>query len=59
MIGELFIVGLFAVLIGIALLYLGIGGSVKADTEFGKYSGSVGAVALILGIVLMALSALA
>jgi len=59
MMGELFLVGLVALIVGIILLYLGIGGEVSADTEFGQYSGTVGAVALILGIVLMAISALA
>jgi len=44
--------------VGILFLYLGIGGEVSADTEFGQYSGPVGAVAVILGIVLMAFSVL-
>jgi len=56
--GGLFVVGVISLLVGITLLYLGIGGEVSADTEFGQYSGTVGAVALILGIVLMALGAL-
>ena len=57
--GGLFVVGLISLLVGILFLYLGIGGEVSADTEFGKYSGTVGAVAVILGIVLMAFGALA
>lgn len=58
MIAGLIIVGFLAIVIGILLLYLGIGGQVSASTEFGDYSGAVGAVALILGIVLMALGVL-
>lgn len=56
--GGLFVVGFISLAVGILLLYLGIGGEVSADTEFGAYSGTVGAVALILGIVLMASGAL-
>lgn len=56
--GGLILVGLFSVFVGIVLLVFGIGGSVSADTEFGVYSGTVGAVALILGVVLMASGAL-
>lgn len=56
--GGLILVGLFAILIGALLLYLDIQGEVSADTEFGKYSGEVGAVAVILGIVLMAFGVL-
>ena len=58
MIAGLIVIGLLAVGIGILLLYLGIGGQVSASTEFGDYSGTVGAVALVLGIVLMALGVL-
>jgi len=58
MIVGLFVVGLIALFVGILFLYLGIGGEVSADTEFGQYSGPVGAVAVILGIVLMAFSVL-
>ena len=50
----LFGVGILAIIIGGILLYLGFGGDVSADTQFGAFSGPVGAVAVILGIVLMA-----
>lgn len=56
--GALIGVGFLAILIGALLLLLGIGGKVSASTEFGDYSGPVGAVALVLGIVLMAFGVL-
>jgi len=39
--------------------YVEAGGRVSASTQFGDFSGAVGLVALIIGIVLMAISALA
>jgi hypothetical protein len=57
-IGGLIAVGALAVFIGIVLLLLGVGGRVSADTEFGEYSGPVGGVLVVLGIVLMALGSL-
>ena len=59
MIVALFWVGIIAVLIGIILNYVEAGGKVSASTQFGDFSGAVGLVALIIGIVLMAISALA
>jgi hypothetical protein len=50
--------GLLSVIIGLILLLLGIGGRVSADTEFGEYSGPVGGVLLVLGIVLIALGSI-
>lgn len=58
MIGALFLVGILALLIGIFLIYVEAGGSVSASTQFGDFSGAVGPVALIIGIVLMAISVL-
>ncbi len=58
MLGWLFIVGVTALFVGIILLILGIGGEVRADTEFGKYCGTVGVIAVILGITLMVFSAI-
>ncbi len=54
--GSLFLVGGLSFATGLGLLYLGIKDKVSADTTWGKYSGHVGAVALLLGIVLMATS---
>jgi hypothetical protein len=56
--GGLFGVGIIAIIVGAVFLLLGLSGEVSADTEFGRYSGEVGAVAVILGIVLMAISVL-
>lgn len=56
--GGLIGVGIFAILVGIVLLALGLSGEVSADTDFGEYSGEVGAVAIVLGIVLMAFGVL-
>jgi|NGEPerStandDraft_8_1074529.scaffolds.fasta_scaffold34854_2 hypothetical protein len=50
----LFGIGIIALLVGGLFLYLGIKGDVSADTQFGTFSGSVGAVSAVLGIVLMA-----
>jgi hypothetical protein len=58
MIWELFWVGSLSSLVGFVLLILGIGGKVSADTEFGKFSGGVGAVVLVLGLVMMGIAAL-
>jgi hypothetical protein len=58
MIESLFWVGSLSSFIGIVLLVLGIGGKVSADTEFGKFSGSVGAVCIVLGIVMMGIAVL-
>ena len=58
MIGGLFAVGLLAIFIGLALILIGAGGRVSASTQFGDFSGTVGPVALILGIVLCAISVL-
>jgi len=57
-IGGLIAVGALSGLIGFILLLLDVGGRVSADTEFGEYSGPVGGVLLVLGIVLMALGSL-
>jgi hypothetical protein len=51
-------VDVIAILVGVLLLVLGVSGQVGADTYFGRFSGEVGAVAVILGIVLMALGVL-
>jgi hypothetical protein len=56
--GVLILVGLISLFVGILFLYFGIGGKVSADTEFGQYSVPVGAVAVVLGIILMAFGAL-
>jgi hypothetical protein len=48
-------VGAFSAIIGLILLYLGMGEKVKADTPFGRHSGPIAGVLLVLGIILMAL----
>jgi len=58
MIGGLIGVGFLAILVGAIFLYFGVGGKVSASTEFGDYSGTVGGVAVVLGIVLMAFGVL-
>jgi hypothetical protein len=55
---ALFGVGLIAILIGAILLYFGYGGKVKASTQFGDFEGPIGAVAVIVGIFLMAFGAM-
>lgn len=54
----LYQVGVLAFAIGLILLLLGIGDKLTIKTRFGNYSGSVGAVLLALGIVLMAISSM-
>jgi len=56
--GQLFIVGLIVLLIGVTLLLLGVGGKVSAETEFGTFSGVVGAVLAVMGATMMGLSAI-
>ena len=56
--GSLFGVGLLSLTSGLILLILNVGGKVSADTEFGKFSGTVGGVLAVLGTVLMAIAAL-
>ncbi len=51
-------IGFFSLIIGAVLLYFGFSQKVSADTYFGKFSGSVGAVAAIMGIAMMGLSTL-
>lgn len=58
MIGWLVGIGILAILIGIFLILVEARGEVSADTQFGKFSGDVGPVALILGIVLVAIGGL-
>ena len=50
----LFGIGILAIIIGAIMLYFGVGGNVHANTDFGEYSGRLSAVAIVLGIVLMA-----
>jgi hypothetical protein len=57
--GGLFGVGVLSLLIGTIFLYLGFNQKVSADTDFGKFSGGIGAVAVIMGIVMMGISTLA
>jgi hypothetical protein len=59
MLGWLVGVGAIATIIGLILTVLEVGGDVSADTQFGTFSGAVGPVALVLGIVLMAIGGLA
>jgi len=59
MIGWLVGIGILAILIGIVLILLEARGEVSAETQFGNFSGGVGPVALILGIVLAAIGGLA
>jgi hypothetical protein len=59
MFGWLIGIGALATVIGLILTILQAGGNVSADTQFGDFSGEVGPVALILGIVLMAIGGLA
>jgi len=56
--GGLFEVGIIGIPIGVVLLAFGLSGKVSASTDFGQYSGEGRAVAIVLGIVLMALSVL-
>ncbi len=57
MIGGLIAVGLIGILLGFMLLLLGIRDSVTTSNNFGKFGGSVGAVSIILGLVMMGLGA--
>lgn len=59
MFGWLVAIGALSTIIGFLLTFMGIGGNVCADTQFGDFTGEVGPVALILGIVLMAIGGLA
>ena len=59
MFGWLVAVGALATIIGLILTLMEIGGNVSANTEFGDFSGGVGPVALLLGIILMAIGGLA
>ncbi len=52
--GGLVLVGLFGVIVGAFFLFYGIKGDVSADTKWGKFSGTVGAVSVIFGLTLMA-----
>jgi hypothetical protein len=54
----LFGVGIVSVIIGAVLLYFGFGDNVSASTQFGDFEGPIGAVAVIVGIVLMAIGAM-
>jgi hypothetical protein len=56
--GGLIGVGFLSLIVGVIFLYLGFGGKVTGDTPFGRYSGPVGAVLALLGIVLMGLGAI-
>jgi hypothetical protein len=56
---QLFGVGLISTLIGTIFLVIGFNQRVSADTDFGKFSGGIGAVCVIMGIVLMGLSTMA
>ena len=51
-------VGILAILVGVILLVLEVSGEVSADTDFGRFSGDIGPVAVILGVVLMAFGVL-
>jgi len=55
---ELFAVGGIAILVGLFLVVVGVRERVSAVTEFGRYSGSVGGVVIVLGIILMAIACL-
>jgi len=55
----LFWVGTLSALIGLVLLFLRVGGKVSADTDFGKVSGGIGGVVLVLGLLMQAASVLA
>jgi hypothetical protein len=59
MFGWLVGIGALATIIGLILTSIEVGGSVSAHTQFGDFSGEVGPVALILGIVMMAIGGLA
>lgn len=58
MIPSLFGVGTISFLVGLVVLVPGIDGKMSADTTFGKFSGRVGAVALIMGLVMMVVAAM-
>jgi hypothetical protein len=55
---PLFLVGLLSMLIGLVLTVVQTKGSVRASTQFGDFSGAVGPVVLVLGLVLQAISVL-
>ena len=55
---ELFGVGGMAIVIGLFLVGIGASEEVSADTKFGRYSGSVGGVVIVLGIIFMAIACL-
>ena len=55
---PLFLVGLLSMLIGLVLTVVQTKGSVRARTQFGDFSGAVGPVVLVLGLVLQAISVL-
>jgi hypothetical protein len=52
----LFGIGLLSLLLGIVFLYLGFNQKVSADTNFGRFSGGIGAVSVIMGLVMMGIS---
>jgi hypothetical protein len=49
---DLFWVGSLTALVGAVFMVLGIGRRVSADTDFGKFSGRVGEVLLVMGFVM-------
>ena len=51
-------VGILALIVGAIFVILEVSGEVSADTDFGRFSGDIGPVAVILGIVLMAIGVL-
>ena len=59
MLGWLVLIGLFVVFISGILTVGDVKGEVSADTDFGFFSGALGPVCLVLGIVLMAIGGLA
>jgi hypothetical protein len=49
----LFEVGILSVLIGIIFLYVGLYQKVRAGTDFGGFSVDIGAIAAVMGMVIM------
>ena len=55
---SLFLVGLLSTLIGLVLTISQTKGSVRTSNKFGVFSGGVGPVVLVLGLVIQATSVL-